>query len=284
MARKLDNARRHPLAAILCGVGLALLAEGEATTDAPAPEIPPRKWIHVANEGAYQGHADGKFSLTREVFQSFIKNLRADPRYKAGADGVGSQPVIPFDYEHASELDPTSGSIPASGAGAPGWALDFKIENGQDGKAQLWAFAQLGDTIRKQISAKEYLFTSIAFVLQSTDPVSATETGPRITSIAFTNHPFLRDLIPLAARAQGLRYYYGDRAGSRGDGLHSRHSRPPADRHERDRLCRARQSGRVGERPGHCPARRSPGRRDQGSTLRVGRPDHEHAGRAFEPC
>lgn len=210
---KSNGKQRAATAALLVGLGLGvrMLNDAEAAAEQVA-DVPARKWLHVANEGEYSGHADGKFALTRAVFESFIANLRSDPRYKAGADGVGEQPVIPFDYEHASELDPTSGTIPMSGAGAPAWTLDLKVEDGPDGKAQLWAYAQLGDKIRAQIKAKEYLFTSIAFVLESSDPSSAAKTGPKLTSIAFTNHPFLRDLIPLAARAQGLRYYYGDRA------------------------------------------------------------------------
>lgn len=182
--------------------------------EAAKPEIPELKWIHVATEGSYKGHADGSFALTRQVFSEFVTAFRADPRYKAGADGVGTNPVIPFDYEHVSEMDPREGSVPQGGAPAPAWALDLKVVDGEDAKANLYAYAKLGETIRQQMSKDEYRFVSIAFALETTDPVSGKPAGPRLTSIAFTNHPFLRDLTPLAASSRGLRNYYGEQAAS----------------------------------------------------------------------
>jgi hypothetical protein len=181
-------------------------------------EVPKRKWIHVATEGSFAGHGDGKFTLDLGVFQAFVDRLRADPRYKAGDDGVGGQPVVPFDYEHASEMDPTSGSIPQGGAVSPAWVLDLKAEKDANGKAQLYAFVEFGDTVREQIQKNEYRFVSIAFALESVDRVTGEPAGPVITSIAFTNHPFLQELTPLAAsRKRGgrqLGYYYGDAASS----------------------------------------------------------------------
>ncbi|HET9933716.1 MAG TPA: phage protease, partial [Polyangiaceae bacterium] len=129
----------------------------------------------------------------------------AHPQFHAGPDGVGDKPTIPFDYEHASELSATEGSIPTSGAPAPAWVLDLEVRDGSNGP-ELWALAALGDQIRQQIAANEYRFTSIAFTLDGTDGVSGASVGPMLTSIAFTNHPFLRGLKPLqiAASARGL--------------------------------------------------------------------------------
>lgn len=164
------------------------------------------KWIHCANEGDYRGHHQGEFELTRKVFESFVKNFRDDPQYRAGKlelDGKtytgGVRPVLQFDYEHASEMPATEGTIPTSGAPACGWALDVAIRDGADGQAQLWAFAKLGAQIRGQISRDEYRSVSIAFTLQGKHWVSGDAIGPALTSIAFTNHPYMRDLEPLAA-------------------------------------------------------------------------------------
>lgn len=219
---KKTSVRRQLRSNVACARGVVLKLD-----DAPAPaaegetpaetEVPKRKWIHVATEGSFAGHGDGEFTLDLGVFKAFIERLHADPQYKAGDDGIGTNPVIPFDYEHASEMPPTEGSIPSGGAPAPAWVLDLKVEKGEDGKVQLWAYAELGDQIRKQMLANEYRFVSIAFTLESVDPVTAEPAGPKLTSIAFTNHPFLRDLTPYAASEGGarrLRYYYGDCASS----------------------------------------------------------------------
>lgn len=108
--------------------------------------------------------------------------------------------VIPFDFEHASELAATQGSIPGSGAPAPAWALELEVRDGARGEAQLWAYAKLGERIRSYMADDEYRHVSIAFSLDAIDPTSGRAVGPRLSSIAFTNHPFLRGLTPIAAK------------------------------------------------------------------------------------
>ncbi len=170
--------------------------------------VPEYRWIHCSNEGKYLGHHQGEFDLTRATFESFIKNFRQDPQFKQGSlelDGKtytgGVQEVLQFDYEHASEQPSYEGSIPSAGAPAIGWVLDLAIRNGPDGKAQLWAFAKLGDQIRGQILRNEYRSVSIAFTLDGVHWVTGADIGPMLTSIAFTNHPYMRDLTPLSIAA-----------------------------------------------------------------------------------
>lgn len=199
----LFDRRRRVAKTVLGGPSIAVRLDEQTGEAKPIPEV---KWIHVANEGEFSGHAQGAFELTREVFQAFITNLRRDPRFTPGDDGIGSEPVLQFDYEHASEMPPTAGSIPSSGVPAVGWVLDLQVREAEDGSgaAELWALAKLGEKIRGQIAADEYRWVSIAFVLESVDPVTGEQRGPRLTSIAFTNKPFLRDLRPLAASQNGL--------------------------------------------------------------------------------
>jgi hypothetical protein len=144
--------------------------------------------------------------MTGAVFESFIKNFRADPQYATGKLKVGDEaheggcrPVLQFDYEHASEMPPWEGSIASSGAPACGWVLEVEVRQGADGKAQLWALAQLGEQLRGQIARNEYRSVSIAFTLDGVHWVTGEPIGPVLTSIAITNHPFMRDLEPLAA-------------------------------------------------------------------------------------
>lgn len=191
----------HATGRMLFAEPVVVLLDGER--GAPVPEY---KWIHCANEGEYRGHHQGEFKLTRKVFESFVRNFRDDPQYRAGSielDGKtytgGVRPVLQFDYEHASEMPASEGTIPVSGAPAVGWVLDVEIRNAADGRAQLWAFAKLGTQIRNQISRDEYRSVSIAFTLEGKHWVSGDSIGPALTSIAFTNHPYMRDLEPLAA-------------------------------------------------------------------------------------
>lgn len=190
------------------GNGVTILdAGGEPANDTTQLVIPRFKWIHCANEGMYEGHHQGPFNLTRQVFESFVKNLRDHPQYRAGSlqlsDGQtytgGIAPVIQFDYEHASECPPWEGNIPAGGAPACGWCLDVDIRNQPDGKAQFWAFGDLGDELREQIRLRKQRWVSIAFALESVHWITKAPLGPMLTSIAITNHPFMRDLEPLAA-------------------------------------------------------------------------------------
>ena len=181
------------------------------------PELPKYRWIHLANEGLYKGHHQGEFNLTRAVFETFIRNLRDNPQYLAGklddvetsADGTprtytgGIRPVLQYDYEHASEMPGSSGSIPDKGAPAMGWVLDLALREGANGKAQLWAFTQLSDQIRAQIRANQYRWVSIAFNSKGIHWVTGLPIGPVLTSVAFTNHSFMQDLESLAAANRG---------------------------------------------------------------------------------
>lgn len=188
--------------------GVSLFDAQPAANDTTAVvEVPRYKWIHCCNEGTYRGHHQGEFEMTRAVFEAFVRNFRDSPQYKAGSLTLsggdtytgGVEPVIQFDYEHASECPPWEGEIPKSGAPACGWALEVEIRNRADGKASLWAFAELGDVLREQIRLRQQRWVSIAFTLMGLHWITGKEIGPLLTSIAITNHPFMQDLEPLLA-------------------------------------------------------------------------------------
>jgi hypothetical protein len=180
--------------------------------------VPKYKWIHVASEGMYRGHWQGAFNLTRDTFDAFVRNLHQHPQFRQGTLKLGAEEitcgvrdVIQFDYEHASEMMATEGSIPSMGAPAPAWVCDVEVRDAPDGTAQLWALANLGTQIRGQIERNEYRFVSIAFDLEHADWKSAEDQGPTLTSIAFTNHPFLQDLESYAAANRRPGQLRGDR-------------------------------------------------------------------------
>lgn len=163
-------------------------------------------WIQAAYEGEFKGYRF-PIKLTAAVFGSLIKNLRRDPQFKAGPDGYGVQKVVRMDYEHASAMPPTQGSIPASGVPAPGWVCDLETRPGANGgPLELWALCSLGDQLREQIAKEEYRFTSIDAPLEAVDPVSGEKIGPKLRALAVTNDPFLRDLEPMRIAASMSQY------------------------------------------------------------------------------
>jgi hypothetical protein len=177
-----------------------------------AETTPQIKWINVANEGEYLGHHQGGFKLDAKVMQQLVDNLHSSPQYALGSvdlDGTtvqaGAEDVVQFDYEHASEMAPWEGTIPVTGAPAIGWVRDLELRKDGQGRLQLWALAWLGDQIRGQIDRREYKWVSIAWNPAGVHWQSGKPIGAVLTSIAFTNHPFLQDLESLAAanRAAG---------------------------------------------------------------------------------
>ncbi len=178
----------------------------DTTGAAPTPQV---KWLNVANEGEYLGHHQGGFQLNAENLQQLVDNLHAHPQYATGPvtlDGkttqAGVNDVVQFDYEHASEMPPFEGAIPVTGAPAIGWVRDLQLRKDGQGRLQLWALAWLGDQIRGQIDRREYKWVSIAWNPNGVHWQTAKPIGAVLTSIAFTNHPFLQDLDSLAAASR----------------------------------------------------------------------------------
>lgn len=174
-------------------------------------------WVEVARSGTYKGHPafpEG-FTFTRETFESVIANLHNHPSFEAGADGVGTADVIPWDFNHASEESPTSGSLPVAGAPAQAWTRDFQIRDNPDGTVSLMALTRFLEPLRSHIRAGRYKWASIVLWFDTRDPVSGESTGPIVSSIAATNTPFIESLEPLAAS----RHYYFEAAKDAEDAL-----------------------------------------------------------------
>jgi hypothetical protein len=158
-------------------------------------------WVQIAQAGVYKGYSAGPVTFDLAMFDKLIENFRSHPWYKAGPDGVGMTRVVPYDYEHASEMDPSSGSIPQKGATAPAWALEIEMRDGGDAGPQLWALTDpVNDEVRKCLKEGGYRSTSVAIWNNAVDGVTGKKIGAVLTSIAFTNHPFIEGMAPIAAR------------------------------------------------------------------------------------
>ena len=185
-------AQRLKLTGRIFGAGLQLADLG--TAEGPV-------WVQVARSGTWKGKGS-EFTFDQAVFDKLIANFRSHPAFKAGPDGRGVAPVVPFDYEHASEQDPTSGTIPTVGAPAPAWALDLELRTFRDGTLELWALSDLSPQAREQIRSGGYRWTSVAVWMNAIDPESGQTKGPVLTSIAFTNHPFIQGMAPMQCRVE----------------------------------------------------------------------------------
>lgn len=192
--------------------------EGVELTDAVKSADGPI-WIQVAKQGSFAGHPAGPFELTQRTFGEIIANFKSTVNR-----------AIPIDYEHASEQDPTSGTIPTSGAPAQGWIRDLKVDGGN-----LWGLVEWLPQARDQIRGGHYKFLSPAIRFGSKDRVSGRPIGARLTSAAMTNEPFLDGLQPLAAkdaasalaREQSGRALLADKPGALSSLVHSTHETMP---------------------------------------------------------
>jgi hypothetical protein len=145
-----------------------------------------RVWIQLAKPGTFAGHHQGKpFTLDGKVFQELIAN------FKANKDGK-----LPIDFEHASEMGATDGTIPVMGAPACGWIHDLAMR--LDGN--LYALVEWLPTAREYIRDGRYCFISPAIHFNAKDRVSGKTIGAYLSSAGLTNQPFLDGMQPLAAR------------------------------------------------------------------------------------
>ncbi len=162
---------------VLCREAIEL-ADATSTDDGP-------RWIQIAKVGAFRGHPAGPFALTPETFDEIVRNFRATENR-----------AIPVDFEHASEADPTSGSVPAIGAPAQGWIRDLDNR----GAGGLWGLVEWLPQARQYIREGAYRYLSPAIRFGARDRVTGAQIGARLTSAALTNQPFLDGMAALAAK------------------------------------------------------------------------------------
>lgn len=152
--------------------------------DAAAVEGEGPTWVQIALPGHFEGHRAGPFDLNDRVFSEIIRNYR----------DVDNGEVA-FDFEHASEADPTEGNIPTEGAPAQAWIKDLAVRAGN-----LYALVDWLEPARTYVRQKKYKYVSPAIRFNARHPMTGKPIGARLTSVAFTNQPFLRGLAPLAAK------------------------------------------------------------------------------------
>lgn len=153
-----------------------------ALADASGPTK--RVWIQLAKVGQFAGHSAGPFELNAKVFADIVTNFKTTQNR-----------AVPIDFEHASEADATSGSVPVLGAPAVGWIVDLDNR----GEAGLWACVEWGARAAEYIKSGAYRYISPAVRFASRDRVTGKTIGARLTSAGLTNQPFLDGMQPLAA-------------------------------------------------------------------------------------
>lgn len=154
-------------------------------------------WIQVAEEGKFSGHPAGDFEFTEAVFDQLIANFHKHPAFTNDANGIGAARVIPFDFHHASEG--AASSVAVSGAPAQAWAYDLAKRQGPTGQWQLWSLTEYLEPARTYVREGKYRWTSVAVWPDAVDPKTGEPVGWYMSSIAFTNDPFIQGMVPIAA-------------------------------------------------------------------------------------
>ncbi len=164
------------------------------------------KWLKCAYEGTFKGHWMGEFTFTRATFEQIVANFHQHPAYMAGAEqaspddvATGLYDVVQFDFHHASEQRADTGTIGVVGAPAQAWALDVAVRDGEGGKAELWSLTRYLEPAKTYVNEGRYKWLSVAVTFNGTDPVTGRLIGAVLTSVAFTNQPFLQALPAIAA-------------------------------------------------------------------------------------
>jgi hypothetical protein len=195
----------------------------EADIESTEQEDPKPVWVQIARAGDYPGYISGDkpFELTEVHFQQMIDNIHNHPSFVAGEDGVGIENIIPWDYNHASEMFPGAGNLPVEGAPSQAWTRDLKMAKDKDGKTCLMAYTLFLEPALSYIRNDQYQWSSIAARFDAIHPETGENIGAIITSIALTNTPFIEGMEKLAASKNiDLRRYYS-RAEDINEAIHS---------------------------------------------------------------
>lgn len=136
--------------------------------------------LHIAMEGSWEGHPQGGFKFTSDVFDAMIANFEAQKN------------PLPIDYEHAAFPEPGQ----RADTRAAGWIQRLEKRMGAD-SYELWAVVEWTDKAAEMIRAGEYKFCSPAFAFTSTDRKTGADRGPELANVALTNLPFLDGQSPI---------------------------------------------------------------------------------------
>jgi hypothetical protein len=90
---------------------------------------------------------------------------------------------------------------------------------GSDAKTGLWAYTRLLEPVAGYIKDGKIKWTSVTVWPNAVDPESGKEIGPLLTSVAFTNQPFIEGMQPIAASYAGPGGCWYDRARDPEDAL-----------------------------------------------------------------
>ena len=141
--------------------------------------------IQVARCGTFDGHSQGGFVFDPATFDVLVRNFEATENRR-----------VPIDYEHATEMTTAPGVL-QNGAPAVGWVTHLESR----GEAGLFAHVDWVDPQAvERIRMGQYAYCSPAVVFGAIDPESGQPIGPKLTSVALTNRPFLDGMAALTAR------------------------------------------------------------------------------------
>jgi len=184
----------------------AVYGQAIALEPPPAPEptteggemVQPLVWNQIGRIGAWKGHAAGAFELRLEDLDQIVGNFRRHPWYLAGPDGLGMREVIPFDFHHASERP--AEVLARDGAPAQAWALELQVRAETAANVPgLYALTRYIPPMDSYAREGRYKSCSMVIWPHAHDPITDDDIGWYLSSIAFTNDPFIQGMEPIAA-------------------------------------------------------------------------------------
>jgi len=185
------------------GPSVKLQADDNAAENLPPEGFPHEgaRWIQIAAAGEFKGHPAGDFTFDAKTFGEIIANFRAHPSFEADpGTSLGMGDVVAYDFHHASE-EPAA-TVGVMGAPAQAWAMDLQTRPGETG-LELWALTRYLEPARSFIQAGKYKWTSVAVWPNATNPNTGEDVGWYMSSIAFTNDPFIQGMAPITAERAG---------------------------------------------------------------------------------
>ena len=132
-------------------------------------------WNRIGICGDWRGHPAGGFSLSTQTFDEMVSTFNRE--------GVH----VRWDVSHQSELPVDK--QPIGGVPAVGWVTKLERRG-----TELWGLSEFLPETRKLIQSGSLKYCSPAIRFDSIDPVSGRSVGAKLSSMALTTSPFLKNL------------------------------------------------------------------------------------------
>jgi len=136
--------------------------------------------VQVLRAGTFNHPEYGQFEIKASDIETMIKNFSDKVR---GVD-------LAIDYSHEADKE------------AAGWIQDLYLQEGQDGKAELWARVKWTQTGKDSLVDRKYRYLSADFAFSYKNNETSQEFGPTLFGAGLTNRPVIKNMSPVIELAE----------------------------------------------------------------------------------